>query len=156
MPVYTFTVGRIHTNQVSVTGESQRDALNHVRATLPKDAFIVSIGTPRTIPWHNRLTVQVARALSLAAGAFGLTVDELANTEDYEAALPRYVAAWLLQRHTALPLTRIAAFLARDRSTIMYGLQRVDTVVKADPEMAALVENLSRQMQTLTETERRS
>jgi chromosomal replication initiator protein len=94
--------------------------------------------------------VQLPDVLRVVANHYDLPVLELlSRRRPARTALARQVAMWLACRCTQDSVAQIGAGMGdRDRTTILYGVSRIDGLIHADPRFAADVAALHR---TLTD-----
>ena len=62
-------------------------------------------------------------------------IDLMSNKRTFKIALARHVVAFIATQHTKLTLGQIAARLARDKSTIIHAIQRMETLMET-PQIA--------------------
>jgi len=86
--------------------------------------------------------------LKTVADYFGLHLSDLKSRRRHRAvSLPRQVAAFLLRRHTGIPLQAIGQSLGgRGHSTILVSLSRIESLLGSDPTVERAVKDIERQL----------
>jgi hypothetical protein len=89
--------------------------------------------------------------VSLAADAFGFTVDDMLGISKIRAlSRARYAASYVLRVHRGLSFPQIAdALHQQDHSTARHALTRALTLIDTDPEFACQVERIAAAMARL-------
>jgi hypothetical protein len=82
--------------------------------------------------------IQVAVALRCGVS----TIDIQSARRDRTAARPRQLVMWLARHTTLLSLADIGRALARDHTTVMHGIRRVDELLREDAEFAWMAAQL--------------
>jgi len=85
--------------------------------------------------------------MDVVATHYGVSPDAIRGKQrDKRTALARQVAIYLLRQETRYSLTEIGKLLNRDHSTIVHNLARISQSMKTDPDLAASVERLRREL----------
>jgi chromosomal replication initiator protein len=93
-------------------------------------------------------SVDVAQIQQLAAKDFDVSVESLRGKRRTNTiALARQVAIYLTKRLTSLTLVEIGRnFGNRDHSTVLYAIEKIDTLRKRDPAMDQRVDRIEHQL----------
>ncbi|WP_272976577.1 chromosomal replication initiator protein DnaA [Deinococcus geothermalis] len=92
--------------------------------------------------------VEMGEVLRAVATHFGLAPEVIRGSgRAREVVVPRQVAMYLIRELTDHSLPEIGQFFGRDHSTVMHAVSKVSEQMSKDPELAATVEVLRRQLQ---------
>lgn len=97
--------------------------------------------------WQRATTTQVSVAVSQATGISIADIRGERRTSEIVAA--RQLACWLMRKHTTLSLPQIGRAIGnRDHTTVLHAVGRIDRRREADELFAALVDDLSKKIET--------
>ncbi len=80
--------------------------------------------------------------------------DLLSSKKSKNIALPRQVAMYLCRLHTTLSLEEVGNALGgRDHTTVIHGVEKIETMIKTDPAFAKNIEALNKKLCPASKTE---
>ncbi len=78
---------------------------------------------------------------------FSLTKDEImSNRRNNEIVIPRQIIMYLCIKYTSFPSTRIGKLLKRDHSTILHGVEKIESDIKFDEDTRKNIEALKKKL----------
>lgn len=97
---------------------------------------------------NSQREVTAALIIEVVSEHFGFKTDELISTKrNKEIVLPRQIAMYLCRSMTSLSLQAIGTALGKkDHTTIMHGIENIETQMKKDENLAATVDILKKKI----------
>lgn len=89
----------------------------------------------------------VLTILYVTARAYGLTFNDLISARRTQNVVrPRQVAAYLAKKLTLRSLPQIGRTMHRDHTTVLVSVRKIDQLIPTDPQLAAEIENIQREL----------
>ena len=112
----------------------------------------VAIEAVQNITGVKNVAAQLSeqRVINIVADYYNLTPTQLVGkTRTGQIALARHIAMYLIRINIDIPLTKIGnAFGGRDHTTVMNGIEKVESMLKTDEQLKAVIEKLTKTLKS--------
>jgi chromosomal replication initiator protein len=101
----------------------------------------------KVIQEKERREVNIQTIMEVTASAYNIRVEDFSSKNRQSAiAHPRQIAMYLSRNLTELSLVKIAESFHRDHTTIMHGIDKIESKMEMDPDFRKEIENLIRKI----------
>ena len=112
----------------------------------------VAIEAVQNITGVKNVAAQLSeqRVINIVADYYNLTPTQLVGkARTGQIALARHIAMYLIRINIDIPLTKIGnAFGGRDHTTVMNGIEKVESMLKTDDQLKAVIEKLTKTLKS--------